>query len=186
MSTRKTINDLSREIASMEEANNRRNDGILAVLKSFFGFSQKSADATHSLIKAHDSDMKKGFDAQLSVVKAHDKKSDERAERIIGEVRKNSVNRKKSFGLLLLVIIIGAVLALASYWFVIDSGLCHLGGLWREVVQRDSWGNIIPNSFTYELVEGAKIIWGALSAALGISVAALLHAIIPWYNREEV
>ena len=184
--SKKTINDLSREIASMEEANNRRNDSILAALKSFFGFSRRASDAQLSAIKAHDNKSNKRSDAQLFAIKSHDRKSEERTERIIGEVRRTANNRKKSIGLLILVLIAGALLAYASYWFAIQSDLCHLGGLWREVVQRDSWGNIIPGSYTYELVEGAKIIWGALSAAIGSAVAVLLHAVIPWYRREEV
>lgn len=186
MSKKVTINDLHKEMASMEEANKMRNDSILAALKSFFGFSKRASDIHLSAIKAHDDKSNKRSDIQLHAVKAHDARSEERTKRIIGEVRRNANNRKKSIGLLIFALIAGALLAYVSYWFVIDSNLCRLGGLWREVVQRDSWGNIIPNSYTYELVEGAKIIWGALSVAIGSAVAVLLHASIPWYRREEV
>lgn len=184
--SKKTINDVYVQLAAMEEANVRRADGILATIKRFFSVHQRSVDAQLAVMKQHDGDTKKGFDANLALTKEHDKRSEARKNEIVREVRKNSANRKKSIGLLILVLIIGAALAYGLYWYVIQSGLCHLGGLWREVVQRDSWGNIIPNSFTYELVEGAKVIWGALSVAMGGAVAALLHAIIPWYRREEV
>jgi hypothetical protein len=142
-------------------------------------------DATHTFMRALGKRNQTGFEATHALVGELNSREEARTGKVINEIRKNSANPKKSWGLLILVIAIGIAIAALSYWFVIQSNLCHLGGLWREVVQRDAVGNIIPGSYTFELVEGAKAIWGALSVAMGAAVAALLHAIIPWY-REEV
>lgn len=145
-----------------------------------FAWFRKLAD----LFRSEVDDIHTGNEATQAMLKEHDKRDAERVRYLGKKIDEINPDRKKSFGLLILVIIIGAIIAIASYWFVIQSNLCHLGGLWREVVNRDVYGNIIPGSTSFELVEGAKVIWAAMSALLGASFAALIHAIVPWYRKE--
>lgn len=191
-----TISDIGRKIDTgfdathvlMGELDKRTQSGFDAThtfMRELDKRTQSGFDASHALIGELDKRNQTGFDATHALMGEHDSREEARTGKVISEIRKNSANPKKSWGLLILAVTVGVVLAALSYWFVIHSGLCHLGGLWREVANRDAAGNIIVGSYVFELVEGAKVIWGALSVAMGAAVAALLHAIIPWY-REEV